>query len=433
MVGAALGVMLLTLSTVGLLTATLLHVRSRHALDRALLAAAFAEAHPWQEERYVNDTVESPVAVRPWTPGDPEISAAMHAAALAREEPTFFTRDHRRILLLVVESGASHEHVVVVATADAVTLWNVALPFAGIYSLVALTVSLVAALGLRVVLVRALDPLARATRAVESVRGLGSDVRLDLAGLPEVDALLASTNALLARLDRAYRSQSTFTAEAAHELRTPVTSLKGELELALRRERPAVAYREALERAAQDVERLAGLVEGLMLLARVEAGQAEQGRTDERLSAVVHEALRRERATIEEAGNDVELELVADPEVRIQVDLVTIAVANLLRNAARHAPGTRIEVRIGGGGKPLVEVEDGGPGLDSDERVRVMERFARGGARQGLGLGLPLSREIARRHGGDLVLLQEERGLRAVLTLSSDSNVPLRLHEGGQP
>lgn len=434
-VAGALGVLLLSLTVVGLTTGVLLHVRTTRALDEVLLAAAFAEAHPWQDERYANQLVESPVDVRPWTPEDPFVPASRHAEALADERPTLYTDQGRRVLLLVVEvaGASSHDHLVVVAEADAVTPWDVLLPFAAIYGLVSIAVSALAGLALRVVLVRALEPLAIATEALASVHGLGSEARLERSEVAEVDALLGSTNALLDRLDQAFRAQSTFTAQAAHELRTPVTALKGELELALRRERSPEAYRQALEHAAADVERLAGLVEGLMLLARVDSGQTEQGRTVERLSAVVHEALRRERATLEAAGCTVSLELVSDPEVRLHVELMTIAVGNLLRNVARHAPGAPVQIRIGQGGAVVV-VEDGGPGVPAEDRERLLERFARGSTRrEGLGLGLPLAREIARRHGGELELLAGKVGLKSVLTVSSDSNVPLGLPEEGDP
>lgn len=416
-----------TLLAVGLATAGLLHARARYSLDQALLAAAFAEAHPWQEERFENDYVRSPVQVRPWRAGDPVVSEALYDQAVSQELPLLRTLDSHRVLLLVVEPegpGASdrsedHPHFVVVAEAPAVSVWDVALPFLGIYGVVGILAILAAALAIRTGMQRALQPLYRAADDLEAVRGLGSQARLQRGGPAEVDQLLASANALLERLDAAFDAQAGFTAQAAHELRTPVTVLKGELELALRRERDAPSYRQALQRASVEVDRLVDLVEGLMLLTRVEAGHADRGRETERLSQIVHQAVERERGALEAAGCPLDVDLTADPEVTVHTTLVATAIANLLRNAATHASGAKVSVRVGRSeGCAAVTVEDTGPGLSSEDRRRVLERFQRGSRRDGLGLGLPLAREIARRHGGDLRLEPADpHGLRAVLLL----------------
>ncbi|MCA9567626.1 MAG: HAMP domain-containing histidine kinase [Myxococcales bacterium] len=431
---AALAVLLATLVVVGAATAVLLHVRAARSLDQALLAAADAEAHPWQDRRFANDFVRSPVEVRPWTPDDPLVPAALHEQAVTQELPLFVTLGTQRVLLLVVEAqeaderGSTHPHFVVVADAPRVTAFD-ALPFLASYGLASLVALLLASLALRFALSHALAPLTAATEQVQSVRGLGTGARLETGGVAEVDRLIASTNDLLGRLESAFDAQATFTAQAAHELRTPVTVLKGELELALRRERTPEVYRETLAAAAAEVDRLAELVEGLMLLARVDSGQAERGRVTERLSAVVHQALARERPGLDAAGCAVEVGLDADPEVHVHVALLATAVGNLLRNASVYAPGTPVRVETGADGRlAWVAVCDGGPGLATADRTRVLERFQRGTTRRdGLGLGLPLAREIARRHGGDLVL-EEARGggLRARLTVSSDSNVAPR-------
>ena len=416
-----------TLVLVGAVTAGLLHVRAHSALDRALLAAAFAEAHPWQSERFANDHVRSPVAVRPWETGDPRVPAALHAEAVSGERPLYATLGAHRVLLLVVEPesadvrGGDHGHFVVVAEAPAVTPWDVALPFLGVYLAVAAVTALAAGLVVGQGVRSAMAPLGQAAADLERVQGLGSGARLERLGPAEVDELLASANRLLDRLDAAFDAQATFTAQAAHELRTPVTVLKGEVELALRRDRSSAEYREALDRVRTEVDWLAELVEALMLLARVEAGHADRGREVERLSAVVHRAVERERPALERAGCTLTVALDDDPELRMQVALVATAVGNLLRNAAVHAPGAPVAVRlVRHDGHACVQVEDGGPGLTAAEAERVLERFQRGSTRRnGLGLGLPLAREIARRHGGDLTLGEGQGGgLRARLALA---------------
>ncbi len=422
----AVGVLLACLFAVGLVTAGALHLRAQRALDQALLAAAFAEAHPWQEQRFENDYVRSPVAVRPWAEGDPRVSRALYLEAVEGELPVWHTLGGFRVLLLVVEpvgedgEARGHQHFVVVAEAPEVILADAVLPFATTYLLVSLLAAGVAGLAIRWGMRRALRPLEEASAELQRVRGLGSGARLTRTEVAEVDALIASANDLLDRLDRAFDAQASFTAQAAHELRTPVTVLRGELELALRRERTAADYVDTIGRTLQQVQQLAELVEGLMALTRVEAGHADRGREREHLSLVVLRAVERERRRLEAARCTVEQDVDYDPEMSLHLGLVTTAVGNLLRNVAVHAPGAMVRVHTEpGSGTVRVVVDDDGPGVDEADRERVLERFGRRGTGEGLGLGLGLVREVARRHGGDLVLERSPQGgLRAVITMA---------------
>ncbi len=436
----ALVVLLTTLVLVGLVTAGLLHVRARRDLDRALLAAAFAEAHPWQEQRFVNAHVRSPVRVRPWTADDPLVPSSIVERALQQDLPLLVDLRGRRVLLLVVEqpptgNPAHPERVVVVADAAQVGFQDAALPFLGIYALVAALALLLGGVALRLGMDRALRPLTRAALQIGAVQALDSHTRLPLAGVAEVDDLLRSTNLLLDRLQTAFEAQSSFTASAAHELRTPVTVLKGEIELALRRDRDPAAYRATLERMQVEVGRLVELVEGLMLLTRLETGQAELGRENERLSVVLHRALAREKHALQEAGCPIRVDLRADPELNIHVELAAIAVGNLLRNVAIHAAGSPVVLRTCTDPAGVwVEVEDGGPGIELAEQRRLLDRFQRGSSNRGLGLGLALASEIAQRHGGELRLEGvESGGLLARIRFSSNSNVPVRTLQSTPP
>jgi signal transduction histidine kinase len=231
-------------------------------------------------------------------------------------------------------------------------------------------------------------------------------------------------NALLARLDVAFGAQARFTAEAAHELRTPVTVMLGELDVTLRRARTPEAYRETLATVRESVERLRALVEGLNMLARVDAGQAEQLREPVAAAEVARRAAAAEARALEAAGCPLAVEVAGDATLRVHAALVESALANLLRNAAAHAPGGPVTLRVSAeGGRVAFTVDDAGPGVPPAEREAVFDRFARGGEarrrhRAGLGLGLPLAREVARRHGGDCRLdAAPGGGCRAVLTL----------------
>jgi len=426
---ASLAVLFACLVVVGVGVAGVLQVRAVRSLDQALLAAAFAEAHPWQEERFASDHARSPVSVRPWRDGDPRVPKVLYDQAVGQDLPRWHLLDGYRVLLLVVApEGSGGQQLVVVAEAPEVTTWEAVGPFAVAYTVVAGMALLLAAVAVRWAMVRALQPLSDASEAIGRVRQLGSHERLASSGAAEVDRLIGSTNALLERLERAYRAQSSFTAQAAHELRTPVTVLKGELELALRRERDAADYRSTLERATGEVERLARLVDGLMALARVEAGQVEQGRVRERLSAVLAGALAAERAGLEAAGCSAVLVLDADPELSLHLELARTAVANLLRNVAVHAPGAHVELRTEGvDGHAVVHVDDDGPGLPAAAHGRVVERFGHGPRSGGLGIGLALAREVAERHGGGLILgASPLGGLRVSLSLPISNQTPMK-------
>ena len=156
-------------------------------------------------------------------------------------------------------------------------------------------------------------------------------------------------------------------------------------------------------------------------LARVDAGQVELSRQTERASALAQRALRGEAAALDAAGCAVTLTLAADPEVSVNGALVEVALANLLRNAARYAPGAPVTVCVQADGEFVTfVVDDEGPGLNPAELERAFERFVRLGDRAtpGAGLGLALARGIARRHGGDVWLeARPGGGLRAVLRL----------------
>jgi signal transduction histidine kinase len=382
------------------------------------MAAALAEAHPWQDERYDNTFVRSSVRVFPWDADNPVVPADQAERALTYRLPVWVDQAPDRLLLLAVQSDderlGDDREFVVVASAPAVRLSQTVVPFLLSYGAVASAALLIAGGLLWVVLSRAMGPLERASRSIGEVGGLDAETRLELDGPPEVRGLLEATNQLLERLQAAYQSQISFTALAAHELRTPVTVLKGEVALALRRERSPSDYKQVLHRLQTEFDRLHALVDGLLLLSRVDAGQVEQGKQVERLSHPIHRALAQERTTLDQAGCTLQLDLESDPELSIHVALLTSALATLLRNAAQHAPGTTVRVTTASTETDAsICIDDDGPGIvDPDQ---MMERFSRSKT-AGMGLGLPIAAEIARRHGGHLVLTSNG-GTRVRLTL----------------
>ncbi len=424
-------ILVASLAVIGLGTGTSLVVSARRSLDDVLTAAAHAQAHPetpkWEVE-HSETRVETWIARRQ----DARVPDAALEQVLRGERPLFLDVDDRRMVLLPAEQeiGDREAHIVVVAAAPAVRPLRVLTPFllayAGFSTVVALTAWQILARSVR----RAFVPLDRARHEAEVVLTLGQGSRLTEDAPLEVHRLLVSFNALLDRLDQAWSVQSRFTSEAAHELRTPVATLIGELDVALRRERDAESYRSTLISAREEAGRLHRIIEALSALSRLDAGEAEGLRQITRASEIAERALQAEQAEIVARGGTVELIVGSDTELVANVPLLELALQNLLRNAGRHAPGARVEVRLAVDGPDVVwEVHDAGSGVPKDEQEAVFTRFVRGSRARvqdahGLGLGLAFAREVARRHGGDCTLESSPLGgTLARLRVCVSSNV----------
>lgn len=253
----------------------------------------------------------------------------------------------------------------------------------------------------------ALRPLAQVAQAVRE-RDSQSLSPLPEAGLPdELAPLVRALNELLGRLGRSFDQQRTFVADAAHELRSPLTALKLQLKL-LERAGDAGARAEAVKSLGEGIERAAWLVEQLLALARNEPGAPALPMARVDLAEVARQAL---AATVPLAlARGSELDLQAEHAVPLQGDAasLTVLVRNLVDNAVRHAPpGTRVEVRVAlDAGRPRLTVDDAGPGIPADERERVFDRFYRRNpvAADGTGLGLAIVKTVAERHGATVTL-----------------------------
>lgn len=424
----ATGILVTSLALAGVGTGAVLHVQQVRALDRALLTAVHGHLHPEEDSRWEAEHSRSPIEAWVVQPGDPSLPQGIVHAMDDDEGPVFVDHGATRLVLLPVEvegPGDRERHELVAAAAPRVTVARSLGPFAVVYAGLSLGIAVFASLLLSRRVRTAFAPIDRARSEAAQVAGLGRGLRLTETAPEEIRSLLHAINELLDRLDVAWAAQGRFTAEAAHELRTPVTSLLGELEVALRRE-PSAADRDVLDSAREEAVRLARIVDALSTLARLDAGEAERGRELVRARELAEAALEAERTALEGAGCTITLEIRADPELEVSAPLVELALANLLRNAARHAPGSTVALRVAiDDGEATFEVEDGGPGVPPGDREALFDRFARApDARdrdqEGLGLGLPLAREVARRHGGDCVLeASPSGGTLARLTLGA--------------
>jgi signal transduction histidine kinase len=222
----------------------------------------------------------------------------------------------------------------------------------------------------------------------------------------EVAPLVGSLNALLARLSSALDGQRAFVADAAHELRSPLTALKLQLEL-LRRAPDEPARSEATRALAGGIERATRLVEQLLALARSEPG-APVAMEPVDLAALVGEVVADVMPFATARGSALVLHAVAPVTLRGERAALAVLVRNLADNAVRYAPpGARIELRVAReAGRPTLQVDDSGPGIPAAERERVFDRFYRraSGDESGSGLGLAIVRSVAQRHGAELRL-----------------------------
>lgn len=258
------------------------------------------------------------------------------------------------------------------------------------------------------------------TPPVSAGPGADPDARLPVPpAADEIRALALTLNGMLDRLAAARDRQRAFVADAAHELRSPLASMRVQLEVAERLGEGGDLPAEL----APDLARLSALVEDLLLLARSGAdspvpAHPEQVAVGALLAEVAADAPAREGVRVEAAEAPADLAVRADPAELRRVLL------NLTTNAVRHAGSrVRLDALAGPEGQVLLRVTDDGPGIPAGERERVFERFARlDDARDrdagGSGLGLPIARELVARAGGSIALTDAlGGGLRAEVRL----------------
>ncbi|CAN5777500.1 hypothetical protein BH23CYA1_BH23CYA1_18140 [soil metagenome] len=273
----------------------------------------------------------------------------------------------------------------------------------------------------------ALRPVRKLTSVIQQVTATGLDQQVPV-GSADVEfvELIEVFNQMLTRLERSFRQSSRFSGDAAHELKTPLAILRGELELAMQQAEPGSALQQSLGQLLDEVARLSVIVRKLLLLSLADAGQI---------------SMRREIVDIEEIltllVEDIELldpELPGDVKrtgalkVRGDRDLLTQVLQNLIDNAIKYNLPEGKAMRwlsiVGRqqGNSVQVTVANASRDIPVEERDRLFDRFYRGDLsrnrkREGFGLGLSLAREIARAHKGELRLNSTPKGQTA-FTLS---------------
>ncbi|MGE5493293.1 MAG: ATP-binding protein [Actinomycetota bacterium] len=273
---------------------------------------------------------------------------------------------------------------------------------------------------------RGLVPLAAAAGQIAD-REPGRLHALEPATAPdEIRPLVEAINGLFARVEQTLEAERRFTADAAHELRTPLAALATQAQVVLRA-RDEAERRHGVEQLVVSTRRAGHLVDQLLTLARVDPDDTAPTLAPVRLDRLAEEICAGHGNTA--LDKDIALELDAAPvEILGNADMLGILLRNLVDNAIRYTPpGGRVSVTLADGGQgPILAVTDTGPGIPPEERERVFRRFHRlaGQMAEGSGLGLSIVARIAERHAARVELAEGDGGAGLRVAVRFPDRVP---------
>jgi two-component system, OmpR family, heavy metal sensor histidine kinase CusS len=271
---------------------------------------------------------------------------------------------------------------------------------------------------------KALAPVDRLVAMAQEITSTRLDRRLDVANPGDELGRLASTlNDMIARLERSFDEIRRFTADAAHELRTPLASMRTEIEVALRSARSAERDDRILESLLEEIERLTRLVAQLLYLCREDAGLPAKQRLPVRLDELVRDVANHLQVLAREKGLTLEVAGLPAMVVHGDADRLRQLFWNVLDNAVTYTPSGGV-ISVWGdqaGNRAHVVVADSGIGIPAPHLSRVFDRFyrvdpARSEGKGGTGLGLAICRAIAEAHGGS-VAIESKAGNGCALTV----------------
>ena len=275
---------------------------------------------------------------------------------------------------------------------------------------------------------RRVDAMTETTRTIMD-GDLGE--RLPVAGTgDELDRLAENLNLMLERIEALMRGLKEVSDNIAHDLRTPLTRLRNRSEEALRTARNETEYRAALESTIDESDGLIRTFNALIMIARAESGQAREDMNDFDAAEIARDVGELYEPVADEKGITLTIDAGAAAPVKGNRDLVSQALANLVDNAIKYAgpeqkpvngeaPNIVVRAR-NDGDRILLSVTDAGPGIPEGDRPRVVERFVRleqSRSQPGSGLGLSLAAAVARLHGGELTLEDNQPGLKSTIVL----------------
>jgi heavy metal sensor kinase len=255
---------------------------------------------------------------------------------------------------------------------------------------------------------RALAPIDRMTRLAQEISAGGLNRRIEVENrFDELGHLAETLNDMIGRLEKSFADMQRFTADAAHELRTPITVMRSEAEVTLRTLRTADEYRKSLESLLEEFDRLARLADQLLYLCREDAGMTRSQHAQVQLDHVAAEVVDHMRALAQEKGVELTLSDLKPCPVMGDADGLRRLMFNLIDNAIKYTPeGGHVVVRLAlSNGRVQLAVADTGTGIPAEHLPHICDRFYRvDSARQtgATGLGLAICCAIVESHGGQI-------------------------------
>jgi len=357
-------------------------------------------------------------------PTPPALLASLRDGETVFWTVTDFGEEPVRMVSLPVIAGQSRYAVQVAMSLDDAH----AVLRAGRWLFLSMSLVILAGIGLTSALLarKALRPIDRIVMRARLVGEANLAERLPHPGArDEIGRLVETLNEMLGRLERSFETQRRFTADASHELRSPLSRLRAELEVTLRRQRSVPEYEEALQSCLNEVQRVQTLTEELLELARIDAREESETAQPIAVSEIVDAAV--SAVTREAEGRGILVMVECQPELLVNTAPVAakVALANILDNAVKFSPaGGDVKVTVTAAhSEGIITVADAGPGVSLEDAPRLFQRFFRGKASRasdvpGVGLGLAIARALIERQGGRIAVESSaEKGARFTIHL----------------
>jgi signal transduction histidine kinase len=276
---------------------------------------------------------------------------------------------------------------------------------------------------------RALKPISDVVKKVEDITITSLNLRVPEGnGTDEICRLAKTFNKMLERLETSFGVQKSFIVNASHELRTPITSINGQIEVLLMKDRSVIEYRSALGSVLEDIKSLIDLTNRLLLIARTSAegpvNRDNRIRIDEILWQAREDMMRFNKEYHINISMDIALTDSDQMIVTGDEYLLKVALANIIDNACKYSHDHSVYIKVEHSGKCIeVVFEDKGIGIPEEDIQKIFEPFYRGTntlSIQGIGIGLPLVNQIINNHNGSIKLSSEVgKGTRVIIKLPS--------------
>lgn len=258
---------------------------------------------------------------------------------------------------------------------------------------------------------RALEPVVRIVEKAKEIEATSLDQRIPHQGLDGETGMLAVTlNRMFARLETSFDAMKRFTADASHELRSPLATVRNTIDVTLERPRTHEEYEAAMNSMGEEVDRIRSIVEDLLFLARADSNRVVMKLAPVALDRILEAQVEAHQFAAQERKIELEILALVPDEIIGDERWLHQVVGNLLDNALKYTPmgGTAsVEMRRQNGMIQLL-VHDSGPGIPEQDLTRIFERFFRSDASrsranvQGVGLGLAIAAWVVKEHGGNI-------------------------------